>query len=133
MYDLTLVKEIFVVVIHPEGGFIDPRESERRVFVCGSLMDPGFVKGIIGRAPAVCPAVAEGFSRGWGESGGKPMHFLQRDPAGMVPGVAILGLSADELAGIEKFEQAPSVRKKVELILRIGDVELPGQTYLKKD
>jgi hypothetical protein len=133
MYAVTLIKEIFTIVIHPDGGFIDPRESENRIFVCGSLMDPEFVASLLGHGIAACPAVAAGFSRAWGESGGKKMHFLRRDAAGFVPGVALLGLSAADVAKLEVFEQAPAVRRGESLMLRIGDMELEGFTYLKND
>ena len=132
MYGVTLIKEIFAVVIHGEGKFIDPRESGARVFVCGSLMDPAFVAGLLGHEVAMSPAVARGFSRGWGEAEGKKFHFLQEDPEGMVPGVALLGLSAADIAKLEEFEQVPAVRRRAELEIIIGDVRLSGHTYLKK-
>jgi hypothetical protein len=133
MYTITLLKDIFVPVLHPEDGFVDPRNSGPRVFVCGSLMDPEFTAGIVGRRIAMCPAVALDFSRAWGEADGKKMHFLRPDPGGMVIGVALLGLNAQELARLETFEQSPAVRAKTELILKIGDVTLSGITYIKKN
>jgi hypothetical protein len=132
MYGVTLIKEIFAVVIHGEGRFIDPRESESRVFVCGSLMDPEFVAGMLGHEIAMSPAVAVGFIRGWGESDGKKFHFLQADGEGMVPGMALLGLSAADIVKLEKFEQVPGVRRRAEMEIVIGDVRLKGHTYLKR-
>jgi len=131
MYSVTLIKDIFTTVTHPEDGFVDPRESKRRVFVCGSLMDPEFVAGLLGHKVATCPAVAPGYSRGWGTAGGKKMHFLQPDPDGYVCGVALLGLDSLDISKLEEFEQAPDVRRRAPLKLRIGDAELDGFTYLK--
>ena len=133
MYEVTLIKEIFTTVAHVDGGFIDPRESESRVFVCGSLMDPEFVAGLLGHRIAMCPAVAVGYSRGWGESGGKKMHFLKPDDEGFVCGAALLGLDGGDIAKLEEFEQAPAVRRRAPLKLRIGDIELDGFTYLKNE
>ncbi len=133
MYEVTLIKEIFAVVIHGEGGFVDPRDSKERVFVCGSLMSPAFVAGLVGHEIAMSPAVAEGFSRGWGESEGKKFHFLYKNPGGMTPGVILLGLSAEDIARLEEFEQAPKVRMRAELEVVCGDLRLPAHTYLKRD
>jgi hypothetical protein len=132
MYGVTLIKEIFSVVIHGEGKFIDPRNSESRVFVCGSLMDPAFTAGLVGHEIAMAPAVAEGFSRGWGEADDKKFHFLREDAGGMVPGMSLLGLSAADIAKLEEFEQAPAVRRRADIEIIIGDIRLPGHTYLKK-
>ncbi|MFA6449389.1 MAG: gamma-glutamylcyclotransferase family protein [bacterium] len=132
MYGVILIKEIFAVVIHGEGRFVDPRESESRVFVCGSLMDPAFVAGLLGHEIAMTPAAANGFSRGWGESTGKKFHFLQRDATGMVSGMALLGLSAADISRLEEFEQAPAVRQRADIEMIIGDISLAGHTYLKK-
>jgi hypothetical protein len=133
MYQVTLVKEIFVVVVHGEGGFVDPRESESRVFVCGSLMDPAFVAGMVGHEVAIAPAVAKGFIRSWGEADGKKFHFLRRGPEGMVPGVILLGLSEADILNIEEFEQAPRIRCREDITVVVGDITLPAHTYLKKD
>ena len=133
MYELTLIKEIFATVIHPEGGFTDPRESRHVVFVCGSLMDPDFLKDVVGRAPAVCPAVAPEYGRGWGEADGKKMHFMRPESGGVLPGMAILGLDDAELARLEAFEQCPALRRRADLTIRIGDISVPAHTYLQKE
>ncbi len=133
MYEVTLVKDIFSVVIHGEGVFTDPRESERRVFVCGSLMDPKFVAGLLGHEIAMAPAVAKGFSRGWGEADGQKFHFLKKDEMGMTTGMALLGLTAEDITKLEEFERVPEVRRREELEMIIGDTRLPGFTYLKKE
>jgi hypothetical protein len=132
MYQITLIKDVFSVVIHPDGGFADPRKSECVVFVCGALMNPDFTAGVIGRAAAVCPALAPGFARGYGEVGGKQIHFMRREPGGMLPGMAILGLTTDELKKLEAFEQCPNLRQKTGLEIIVGDAKIPAITYLQK-
>ncbi len=133
MYEVTLIKDIFAVVIHGEGKFIDPRESKERVFVCGSLMSPAFVAGLVGHEICMSPSVAEDFSRGWGESEGNQFHFLYRNPGGMTIGVILLGLSPEDITRLEEFEQAPNVRMRAELEVVCGDTRLPAHTYLKRD
>jgi hypothetical protein len=133
VYQVALIKEIFTIVIHGDERFVDPRESAARVFVCGSLMDPKFVAGMLGHEIAMAPAVATGFSRGWGEADGKKFHFLREDADGMVPGVILLGLSEADIAKIEEFEQAPRVRRRADIKVIVGDITLSAHTYLKKD
>ena len=133
MFEITSIKDIFAVVIHPEGGFADPRECDCAVFVCGALMSPDFTAGVIGRAPAVCPALAPGFARGYGMVDDKQIHFMRREPGGMLPGMAILGLSEDELEKLEAFEQCPAIRDKTELEIIVGDAKIHAITYLQKE
>jgi hypothetical protein len=133
MYKVTLIKEIFSVVIHAEGALIDPRESEIRIFVCGSLMDPAFVAELLGRGIAMAPAVVKGYSRGWGEADGRKYHFLKEDEGEMTPGMALLGLTEKDIEKLEEFEQVPAVRRREEIEIVIGDIRLPGHTYLKND
>jgi len=133
MFEATLIKEIFAVVFHPEGGFVDPRESAERVFVCGSLMDPAFLSGRIGRPAAMVPATARGHSRGWGEAGGKRFHFLRKDAEGTTQGMALLGLSDEEIRELEKFEQVPETRRRADIEMCVGDIVLPGITYLANE
>ncbi|HOY62680.1 MAG TPA: gamma-glutamylcyclotransferase [bacterium] len=130
MFEATLIKEIFAVVFHPEGEFVDPRESAERVFVCGSLMDPAFLSGRIGRAAAMVPATARGHSRGWGEADGKRFHFLREDAEGTTQGMALLGLTGDDIRELEKFEQVPEVRRRADIEICVGDIVLSGITYL---
>lgn len=132
MYKITLIKDIFAVVIHPDGGFVDPRAGGVVVFVCGSLMIPDFVAWVVGRPPAVCPAMAPGFARGWGTVDDKQIHFMRREPGGMLPGMAILGLSPDELKKLEAFEQCPAIREKTGIEIIVGDAKISAVTYLQK-
>ena len=133
MFEITLVKEIFAIVAHPPGGFVDPRECERRVFVCGSLMEPKFLANLLGHEAAMAPALARGHIRGWGETDGKKFHFLRADPGGTVHGVVLLGLSDADMEKLEQFERVPEVRRRADIEAAIGDVALPAVTYLAKD
>lgn len=131
-YQVTLIKDIYAVVIHPEGAPADPRRADTVVFVCGSLMDPDIVAHVVGRRIAMAPALAMGYSRGYEEVDGKQMHFMRRDPGAVLPGMALLGLGEQELARLEKFEQCPDVRERVDIELRIGDATVRARTYLQK-
>ncbi|HOX28197.1 MAG TPA: gamma-glutamylcyclotransferase [bacterium] len=130
MYEVTLIKEIFAVVIHCDGGFVDPRESERRVFVCGSLMDPEFAAKIVSRKVAVCPAVAVGYARAWREVDGVNHHFLVEERGGILPGMAILGLDERDIEKLKAFENAPKLRREVTMRIKIGDNEMDAITYI---
>lgn len=132
-YQVTLIRDIFATVIHAEGAPEDPRTSARVVFVCGSLMDPDIAAHVVGRRVAMAPALAVGFSRGYGDVDGKPMHFMRREPGAVLPGMALLGLTDEELGKLEKFEQCPAVRQRADLELRIGDAVIKAHTYLQKE
>jgi hypothetical protein len=132
-YQVTLIRDIFAVVLHPEGAPVDPRRADAVAFVCGSLMDPDIAAHVLGRRVAMAPALAAGFSRGYAEVEGKQMHFMRPEPGAVLPGMALLGVGEQELARLEKFEQCPEIRRQIELDLRIGDATVRARTYLQKD
>jgi len=130
---VELIKEHFALVVRdetlPAGDCFSGRNN---IFVCGSLMDPVFLAGLLGRPVAGAFAVALDYTRGYAEVDGAKVHFMTPRPGGVLPGMVWLDLSEEDVRRFEEFEQAPALRKRVALKVRAGDLELPAFTYLKK-
>lgn len=134
MLVLDLVKEHFALVLRhesqPPGDYL---AGGNNIFVCGSLMSPDFVAELLGHPAAGAFAVALDYTRGYEEVEGKKVHFMMPEEGGALPGMVWLDLSEEDVRRFEEFEQAPSLRKRVDLKVRVGDLLLPAFTYLKKD
>jgi hypothetical protein len=124
--------ETFALWLEPEGKEVSLWEEKEPVFVCGRLMEPIFLSGIIGRAAAMAPAVAMDSSRAWEEFNGKPYIFLRKSPGGFVPGMVLLGLSSEERSRLSQFEEIDTVRKVDQVTLRIGEREVRGISFFKR-
>ena len=123
--------ETFAVWLEPEGPGGSPWDEKEPIFVCGKLMEPKFLSSIIGRAVAMAPAVALDCRRAWEEFKGKPYIFLMKAEGAFVPGMALLGVSREERARLDAFEEIGSVRKVEKVLLRIGDREVHGISFFK--
>jgi hypothetical protein len=128
MFRIRYEDETFAVWLEPGGPGVSPWDP---IFVCGKLMEPTFLSSIIGRAAAMAPAVALGCQRAWEDFNGKPYIFLMKSKAEFVPGMALLGISSEERALLEVFEEIGSVRKVEEVTLRIADREVNGISFFK--
>jgi hypothetical protein len=122
VYNIRYEDETFAVWLEPEGTEVSLWDEKEAIFVCGKLMEPTFIAGIIGREPAMAPAVALNCTRQWQDYEGKPYIFLIKTEKGFVPGMALLGITAE----IE------SVRKVEALTLRIGEREITGISFFKR-
>lgn len=130
---VDLIKEHFALVVRdeslPPGDYFS---GENNIFVCGSLMNPEFIAEMLGRPAAGAFAVAMDYTRGYEETGGKKVHFMMPQAGSVLPGMVWLNLSAEDVRRFEEFEQAPELRKRVNLKVRVGDLFLSAFTYLKK-
>jgi len=131
---IDLIKEHFALIIRDETmPCRDYLSSENNIFVCGSLMNPAFVADLLGHPGAGAFAVALDYTRGYDEVEGEKAHFMMPEKGGVLPGMVWLDLSDEDIRRFEEFEQAPRLRKRVELEVMVGDLILPAFTYLKKD
>ena len=113
MFRIRYENETFALWLEPEGTQVSLWNEKEPVFVCGKLMEPEFLSSIIGRAAAMAPAVALGCRRAWQDYQGKPYIFLMKSKGGFVPGMVLLGLSQEERAKLDQFEEIQTVRKVV--------------------
>ena len=132
MYKICYEDDTFAVWLEPEGTEVSLWDEKEAIFVCGKLMEPAFIAGIIGREPAMAPAVALNCTRQWQDYEGKPYIFLMKAEKGFVAGMALLGLTAGERKKLDQFEEIESVRKVEPLTLRIGEREITGISFFKR-
>jgi len=124
--------ETFALWLEPEGREVSLWEEKELIFVCGRLMEPIFLSGIIGRTAAMAPAVALDCSRAWEEFNGKPYIFLRKSSGKFVPGMVLLGLSSEERSRLNQFEEIDTVRKVDQVTLRIGERDVRGISFFKR-
>ena len=132
MYRINYEDETFAIWLEPEDTKVSLWNEKEPIFVCGRLMEPNFLSSIIGREAAMAPAVALDCSRAWEDYGGKPYIFLKKSKGGFVPGMALLGLTAQERARLNQFEEIETVRKIDQVTLRIGERETEGVSFFKR-
>jgi len=132
MYKICYEDETFAVWLAPEGTEVSLWDEKEAVFVCGKLMEPTFIASVIGRQPAMAPAVALNCTRQWQDHDGKPYIFLMKADDGFVAGMALLGITAEERTKLDVFEEIESVRKVAPVTLRIGEREITGISFFKR-
>ena len=131
MYRICYEDETFAVWLEPGGEAVSLWAEKEPIFVCGRLMEPQFLYSVIGREAAMAPAVAISCSRAWEDYQGKPYIFLKKGGTGFVPGMALLGITAEERARLDRFEEVGTVRTVEEITLRIGEREVKGISFFK--
>lgn len=80
----------------------------------------------------MAPAVALDCSRAWEDYKGKPYIFLKKLKGGFVPGMILLGLTGQERAKLNQFEEIETVRKIDQMVLRVGEREIQGVSFFKR-
>jgi hypothetical protein len=132
MFRIRYENETFALWLEPEGTQVSLWNEREPVFVCGKLMEPEFLSSVIGRAAAMAPAVALDCRRAWQDYQGKPYIFLMKSKGEFVPGMVLLGLSKEERAKLDQFEEIQTVRKVDQVTLRIGEREIKGISFFKR-
>jgi len=132
MYRIKYEGETFAVWLEPEGVSVSLWGEKEPIFVCGRLMEPEFLSSIIGKQAAMAPAVAIDCSRAWENYEGKPYIFLKKSKGGFVPGMVLLGLTAQEREKLKRFEEIDRVRKLDSVSLRIGERKIDGISFFKR-
>jgi hypothetical protein len=132
MYHIKYEDETFAVWLEPEETKVSLWNEKDPIFVCGRLMEPKFLSSIIGRESAMAPAVALDCGRAWEDYQGKPYIFLKKKKGGFVPGMVLLGLSPQERAKLNQFEEIETVRKVEKVSLRVGERKVEGISFFKQ-
>ncbi|HPQ69428.1 MAG TPA: gamma-glutamylcyclotransferase [bacterium] len=99
------------------------------VFVCGGLMNPVRMGGLIGRNAPFAPAIADGYTHRHVEA--SPFMLPDDDPSAALLGVVYLGLSSAEVARVETLELDGGYRKQIPLEVRVGDRICPAISYTR--
>ena len=132
MYNIRYEDETFAVWLEPNDNEVSLWAEKEPIFVCGKLMEPSFISAIIGREPAMAPAVALNCQRAWQDYKGKAYIFLMKSEQGFVPGMALLGITDRERKKLDEFEEIEFVRKVESVKLQIGEREIRGISFFKR-
>jgi hypothetical protein len=132
VYNIRYEDETFALWLEPDDTPVSLWAEKDPIFVCGKLMEPTFISAIIGREPAMAPAVALNCRRAWQDYEGKPYIFLMKSEEGFVPGMALLGITDQERKKLDEFEEITSVRKVESVKLRIGEREISGISFFRR-
>ncbi len=132
MYNIRYEDETFAVWLEPDNTLVSLWTEKEPIFVCGKLMEPSFISSIIGREPAMAPAVALNCRRAWQDYKGKPYIFLIKSEEVFVPGMALLGITDQERKKLDEFEEIETVRKIESVNIRIGEREIEGISFFKR-
>ncbi len=105
-------------------------ERAELTFVWGFLMDPRFISGITGRPIPLAPAVLRGYRRETFVRDGERGFRLVPEEDGIVMGVVLIGVTGDEAAALDCFEEVPRVMVKKKVQVTIGDLVREAGIYM---
>jgi gamma-glutamylcyclotransferase (GGCT)/AIG2-like uncharacterized protein YtfP len=99
------------------------------LFVYGSLMDPSERLRLLGRHVNASPARLFGYARGK-----KRYYFVAKQAEAVTDGAILEGLSARDLAILDRYEEVPTLytRERIEVVAADG-VKIECWIYLPTD
>ena len=132
MLETTFFEEIYLWVVHPKGMKItlDDITEGDAIFVTGKLMDPEFVREIIGHHVPFTAAVARNYARGERGRGKEKTLLLEPRPGAIVVGVLLLKLTRSDMDALDRFEQIPRLRRRATIRVTAGALERDAVTFL---
>ena len=129
MFETTFFKDVLATVIHRKGAraSADLLDDPNATFVWGALMDPHFVRNLLGHYASFSPAVLKGFERK------RTIEFFDMTPklGSATQGVVLLGLSDEDVKKLDEFERVGDVMRKTTAVVRIGHKNRKVKLYLK--
>ena len=130
MFQVTWYEDILLHVVSPEGKRITRKilDDPRATFVWGKLISPHFIKKLLGHSLPYCHAQIQGYVRV--PSG--DFFALRKRQGGTVQGVVLLGLSDEDVAGLNRFEQIPHVMERRRIPVNMGTMKRTTFFYIKK-
>ena len=106
-----------------------------RVFVCGALQNPIKMHDVTGQSPAFAPACVVGYKRTTEIIEGSEVPFMvpdENDPGRILTGVVWLDLDQATLDRIESLELEGGHRRRIEITVHVGELNLTAYTYIRK-
>jgi len=130
MFRVTWYEEYLLSVVHPENRRVTRTilNDAQATFVWGKLMSPHFIKKLLGHSLPFCPAEIQGYSRV--PSG--DFYALKKKRGATVQGVVLLGLSKQDVAGLNRFEEIPHVMERRRIMVTMGTIKRRTFFYIKK-
>jgi hypothetical protein len=88
---------------------------------------------LAGRPLPFAPALVRGFRRAMLDAGEGAMPFMlpSHDAHAALAGTLFLGLSSEELGGVEAFELAGGLRRRIHVDVRVGERALPAISFVR--
>ena len=129
MFQTTFFKEDLAMIIHEEDTRATRAllEDPRAAFVWGELMDPHFIHNLLGNFLPFAPCWLEGFRRVRTET----FFDLEKAAGESVQGVAILGMSDEDMAKLDEFEKEGDLMRRTEGRVHIGHFSRSASIYVK--
>lgn len=132
MFDVKWNKKYFATTILSSKEKVNIEKDKNATFVWGYLMDPYFIKKLLGKEKPFTPAVLKGFRREWKYSGKNKTPVLIKDKNEIVQGVVLLNLSKEDVQKLDEFEKIPEVMVKKRIWIYIGDLKREVYIYFKR-
>ena len=113
-----LIEEYLLNVICASDGKtgLEIEEDPKATFVWGRLMDPDFIKDLLGHKVCFAPAVIRGYER----VPYSDFYALKKKQGAFVQGVVLLGLSEKDEAKLNEYEQVPKVMRRRRITAELG-------------
>jgi len=130
MFRLTWFEEYLLDLVHPERRRMTRRilEDPKATFVWGKLMNPHFIRKLLGHSLPFCPAEIQGYARV--PSG--DFYALKKKKGATTQGVVLLGLSERDVAGLNEYEKVPDVMERRRIRVSMGTLKRRTYFYIKK-
>lgn len=132
MFSVRFFPSNCVTIFYPPERPVDVGElfTEHLIFVWDRLMDPAVVRNLLGRSVPFAPAVLPGVAREGRRRHEEWEYDLTAQDESLMPGVALIGVTTEELERLDDFEQVPIHRLRQKRTVRIGDLERVADVYL---
>jgi hypothetical protein len=130
MFRVTWFEEYLLSVVHPESRRVTRNilNDAKATFVWGKLMNPHFIRKLLGHALPFCPAEIQGYARV--PSGN--FYALKRKKGEVTQGVVLLGLSTKDRNELDEYEQIPHVMERRRITACMGTLKRRTFFYIKK-
>ena len=133
MFDHVWAEEPLSFIIAPQDNIPSPDvlQNAELYFVWGYLMNPRFIKKLLGHAIPFAPAMLKGYRREAFLNDGKRDFNLIPTEKGVVLGVVLISPSEEDIAKLDTFEQVPRVMVKRRVEVMTGDLVREANTYMR--
>jgi hypothetical protein len=132
MFEHVWSEETLGWIIAPQGNLPSPEilKDADLYFVWGNLMNPAFVRGILGHSIPFAPAALKGYRREIFLKDGKREFLLIPSQMDVVMGVVLISPCKEDIIGLDRFEQVPKVNVKRRIEVMIGDLRREANIYM---
>ena len=130
MFQSTFFRDELITVIHPAKRKVTKKilDGANATFVWGELMDPHFIRNLLGEAKPFASAHVRGMVR----RPTRKFFNVTRNESGVVPGVVLLGLTSSDIKKLNEFERVGEVMERHQTQVVMGQRIRTAYIYLKK-